>query len=405
MLREAISASNDDACLDACRYLGAEFDDAPPEVRAAVAVRSRRLPEPNLVRAAWSGLPAGVRDQIGETALLRHFYALVHQRPDQGLSLEAGNKAATAADTASVAMDHLVMDALPALYGTDVSEPAWALSDTGLALALQVGSAAEADLQTAAVEPGSRLSPREATVELHTLAFPEELAGLSPAQSAIVLHRACWRALQANAASLLARGEWEERSELSWPSEQAEDEALMDLLMVSCRDRADAEAMLSHLTWYLQAHPQHPKRAAMGEWDAALIAVRLRDFAMILERDVAAAATGAAPGAMADLIAQHRAAWSAYLAEPAARQTAWDRYWVLKDAVGEASGAVLLAPCADRAEAAAFVQHAEWVWAEFEAAGERLADGFTTEAQQMRARAGDLAWWLGEGRAVASARV
>lgn len=220
-----------------------------------------------------------------------------------------------------------------------------------------------------------------------------EAAPASPAQSVIALHRACWRALQASAESLKARGEWEWRSELSWPAEDAEDEAVMDLLMTSCRDRADAEAMLSHLMWYLQVRPQHPKRSTMSKADAALIAVRLRDLSMILGRDATEAAPAAVPGVMAGLIAGHRMAWSTYLAEPDARDTARYRYLELKGAAGESSGAVSRAPCADRAEAAAFVEHVAWYRAELEAAGDSLADGLTTEAQEMQARAGDLAAW------------
>lgn len=232
-----------------------------------------------------------------------------------------------------------------------------------------------------------------------TLGALWEAALPSPAQSVIALHRACWRALQASAESLKARGEWEWRSELMWPAEDAEDEAVMDLLMTSCRDRADAEAMLSHLMWYLQVRPQHPKRPAMSGADAALIAVRLRDLSMILGRSVAGAAPAALPGAIAVFIAEHRAAWSAYLAEFDVWEKSEDRYFALKDAAGESSEVVSRAPCADRAEAAAFVAHVAWYRAELEAAGDSLADGFTTEAQEMRARAGDLAVWIGVGAA------
>lgn len=78
------------------------------------------------------------------------------------------------------------------------------------------------------------------------------------------------------------------------------------------------------------------------------------------------------------------------------KEIGWKAHFALSGTVGGEELAVLQAPCADQREAEAFADHVRWYVAELAAAGEDLTDGFDYEAQQLRARAGDLAVLLGD---------
>lgn len=373
MLRETDFAATDAARLDdieppyaEASDLGASLAGALTEARAAAMVRSRRIPDFNGILAAWSRLPVATQDELGAQAVALAFYGWLSgdagQEPaDRWLTDGAACKCAARSDRALNLISDIAQRSLPELYGTKMRDPVWA---------------------TNAEEPAKA---------------PETLLGValaSPVQFAIALHRRAWQTLQASSAFLDATGK-SDRKRLVWPARDAEDEALTDLLMLSCRDHSDAIAMLKHLVWYLGVGHQHPKAPTPGEADGAFIAVRLRDLGIILGKEVQGAAPVPEPGAMAALIAAHRASWSAYLATPHPEATGWDAHFALTGAVDGAALAFLRSPCADRGEAAAFVEHVRWYSAELEAAGEGLTDGFDHEAQQLQARAGDLALLLG----------
>ena len=369
MLRETNLAPNDAARLDHIETtnhrpdaagLGAELADASPEVCAAAVARSRRLPAPELIYDAWRTLSSGIQDQIGAGALTHSFYTVGVGISPCALTLEASRSCEEIACQALNAVDALAKAALPALYGTDDAEPMWAQTDSPVIFPMPA-----ADLVSSS---------------------PTTLP--SPIQFAIALHHHAWHTLQASSAFLDAADK-ADRKQLSWPAEDAEDEALTDLLMLSCRDRLDAIAMLAHLRWYLGVGHQHPKRPTPADADGALIAVRLRDLGMILDQEVSEAVSAPEPGAMADLIAAHRTAWSAYMATPRPEEIGWEAHFALIGAAGAAVEAVLQAPCAGQGEAEAFADHVRWYVAELAAAGEDLTDGFDYEAQQLRARAGD----------------
>lgn len=494
MLRETTSAATDAARLDDMETahpadLGAELRDASPEIREAAVVRSRRLPEPDLMRGAWNSLPVGLQGQIGTAALTHSFYSREYQEKPFALTAETGARCEEVAYRALNAVEALAMTALPELYGTSEAEPAWALSDEplsfpdpyahlraptnmppkvraeaaarsrripGLAAILaawsrlppatqeQLGVQAVAVafygrlMDDAAQKPADRWLTDVAIercnvrsdkalnllAEIAERSMPElygtkkrdpawarldaDLAALdavweaalpSPMQFAIALHRRTWQALQASAAFLQASGKTAERMNVAWPAEDAEDEALTDLLMLSCRDRADAKTLLQHLTWYLGVRPQHPKRPALSQGDATLIALRIQGLGLILGKAAAGAAPVPEPGAMAGLIAAHRVAWSAFIAAPSREECEREDWWSLRLAADEAACAVLGGPCADRAEVAALVEHARWYAAELAAADEDRTDTLDFDAKNLAARAGDLAVYLGDSPA------
>ncbi|MGV7031258.1 hypothetical protein [Methylobacterium symbioticum] len=376
MLRETTSAANDAARLDAIETadldcpgadFGAELRGPSLEIRAAAAVRSRRIPGLDAVLEAWSRLPPATQDQLGVQAVAVAFYGwlagdALSPTDERWLTDAAASKSSVRSDKALNLLAQIAERSMPELYGTKKRDPAWA----------------RLDADTAALDA------------VWEAALP------SPVHFAIALHRRTWQALQASAAFLRAAGKAEEREDVTWPAEDAEDEALTDLLMLSCRDRADAEAIRAHLTWYLGVRPQHPKRPALSEAEGSFIAVRLRDLGMVLGAEGAGAAPVPEPGAMLGLILAHRAAWSLYSATPHAEETGWDAHFALTDVAGAGSEAVLLAPCADQAEAIVFIEHAHWYAAELEAVGEAVADCFGYESRQMLARAGDLVAYLGD---------
>jgi hypothetical protein len=379
MLREITSAASDAACLvdietplpreDRATGLWADHAELPPEVRAAAVLRSQRIPGLDAIVQAWAQLPPVTQDQIGVEALALAFYGWLSGDPcakpaDRWLTGDAAGDCDVEANRALNALHAIAGRALPELYGSGEKTPAWAHVDDSDLTPLDMGWEAE---------------------------LP------SPVQFAIALHRRAWQTLQASAAFLRAAGKVEERMAVSWPAEEVEDEALTDLLMLPCRDLADAGAMLAHLEWYRGVRHQHPKSPALGEADGALIAVRLRDLSMIAGKEVVGAAPAPEPGGVVGLIAAHRACWSAYLATPNHEATGWDAHFALTEAAGAAVTAVLRAPCADWLEATALIEHVQWYSAELEAAGEELTDGSEFESQQLRARAGDLALFLGDG--------
>lgn len=195
-------------------------------------------------------------------------------------------------------------------------------------------------------------------------------------------------------AARIASGQDEERKAYLWPAEDAEDEALTDITMLSCGSLADAKALLAHFRWYRAVRPQHPKHPEMSQGDAAIVAVRTADLALMLGAD----SVGQAPppvGGLAALREAHRTAWAPYAEAPGPEVIGWDAHDALDHAVDAAADAVLVAPCADLADGAALVEHAAWYWSALEAVGPRRADGFEYDAKQLRARAGDWAMFLG----------
>lgn len=148
MLREIDFAASDAACLydapaavavptirltatDAFEPLGVHLDGASPEERQAAIERSRRIPEPGEVRAAWHALPASVRDQIGEAALLHAFYYIVANTEGRDVVLEAANRCYEVATAALSQSMVLAEAALPELFGTHEAEAPWVLADRG----------------------------------------------------------------------------------------------------------------------------------------------------------------------------------------------------------------------------------------------------------------------------------
>lgn len=116
---------------DASAHLGRHLDDASPEERQAAIERSRRLPEPGEVRAAWHTLPATVRDQIGEAALLHAFYSIASDTDGRELVLAAAQRCFDVASAGLTETMALAEAALPDLFGTEEAEAPWAAADRG----------------------------------------------------------------------------------------------------------------------------------------------------------------------------------------------------------------------------------------------------------------------------------
>lgn len=307
---------------------------------------------------------------------------------DRCFTVEAVDAAGQRIDGEMAGLTGAVAAALPGLFGTDECEPVWFDS---LGLALQVGAAVERELW--AIGP----SPAEAALELHAAAFgPGPSALPSPILCAIALHRQTWTTLQVSHAARIASGQDEERAAHGWPAEDAEDEALTDITMLSCCSHADARALLAHFRWYRTIRPQHPKHPEMSQADAAIVAVRTADLALMLGEDSTGPASPPA-GGLSALLEAHRAAWAVYAEAPGPEVIGWDAHHALDRAVDSAADAVVNAPCGDPADGAALVEHAAWYWSALEAAGPRRADGFESDAKQLRARAGDWAMFLGDG--------
>ncbi|MCP2080839.1 UNVERIFIED_ORG: hypothetical protein J2W74_002025 [Methylorubrum zatmanii] len=359
----------------------------------AAAVRSRRIPDREAVCSAWHSLPRELQDQIGERAVVFAFDEFVCCGPpmlagDRCFTVEAVDAAGQRIDGEMAGLTGAVAAALPGLFGTDECEPAWFDS---LGLALQVGAAVECELW--AVGP----SPTEAALELHAAAFgPGPSALPSPILCAIALHRQTWTTLLVSHTARNASGQAEERGTYLWPAEDAEDEALTDLTMLSCGSLVDAKALLAHFRWYRSVRPQHPKHPEMSQGDAAIVAVRTADLALMLGEGSAGRVSPPA-GGLAALLEAHRAAWAPYAEAPGPEVIGWDARDALDQTVDAAADAVLVAPCAGLADGAALVEHAAWYWSALEAAGPRRADGFEYDAKQLRARAGDWAMFLGAG--------
>jgi hypothetical protein len=211
MLREATSASNDDARLDHDietvpddERLGAELDGAPAEVRAAAVRRSRRIPEPSTMKAAWASLPLAVRDQLGVMALTESFYSFTADADPQGLTLEAGWRCERWHCEALNGITTVASAALPELFGTPGEEPLWATQD-GIALV-----------------------------------FPAQ-SHPSPLTEAIAVHLQAER----NLAAITVRDAGDsERAE----REQAEEAAYSAVIAAPLRDRADLVAFYEHLS-------------------------------------------------------------------------------------------------------------------------------------------------------------
>ncbi len=126
-----------------------------------------------------------------------------------------------------------------------------------LALALQIGSEAEEEFKTAAVASEGRLSPRQAAIELHALAFPEEMAALTPLQRAMKVHRDALSALE-------AAGPFDGENPELVALDNAEMDAMGALLAAPYSTRADAIALVSHLRPFV-GEKKHPVLKDMGE--------------------------------------------------------------------------------------------------------------------------------------------
>jgi hypothetical protein len=111
---------------DASAHLGRHLDDASPEERQAAIERSRRLPEPGEVRAAWHTLPAAVRDQIGEAALLHAFYFIVANTKGREVVLKTAFQCEAVSSDGLTESMVLAEAALPGLFGTEEAEAPWA---------------------------------------------------------------------------------------------------------------------------------------------------------------------------------------------------------------------------------------------------------------------------------------
>lgn len=495
MLREVTPLASDDAArLDATETnhsdhhlpeVGAELQEASPEVRAAAVLRSQRLPKPEVMLDAWRSLPGSLQDQIGTAALTHSFYSRESQEDPCGLTLEAGVWAERLETQALNDVETIAKAALPELYGRDGEEPAWATSDAPLSFPnplafiptkLPPRARAEAVARARRI-PGldnilaawTRLPPdAQDRLGVQAIAFalygwltddrqrepadrwltdaavsrqqgkadralnllddiarrslPElfgtkkrdpawarvaedaeealgtlwEAAQPSPLQFAVAVHCRSWQTLQASNA-LLDAIDRPDRKKVMWPAEDAESEAEDDVMLVACRDLKDAAALLTHLRWYLEVRPQRPIRPELNPRTTDLIAARMADLSFMLGE----AGWRAGGGDLAATLAEHRRAWSTYLATPDPEVTGWDVHHALTGAVDAAVSAVLAMPCANLADGAALVSHAQWYSAELEAAGEDLTDGFTYEVQHLRARAGDWAMFLGAGSRLA----
>lgn len=297
MLRETDLAANDAARLDAIETALSEEQTSgglPPEVRAQAAIRAELVPGLAAIMQSWAKLPPAIQDQVGVQAVALAFYGWLggdgcSEPANRWLTDEAVGRCDARADRALGLINDIVGASMPELYGTGKQDPAWAQG---------AGPAAPLDMIWEAALP-------------------------SPVQFATALHRRTWQTLQARAAFLDAAGKAEEHRNVSWPAEDAEDEALTDLLMLSCRDRADAKALLQHLIWYLGVRPQHPRRP-LSQGDATLLALRLQGLGLILGQEVPGAVAAPQAGVMTGLIEVHRAAWLAFKAAPSRAEKASD---------------------------------------------------------------------------------
>ncbi|KMO27375.1 hypothetical protein VQ02_33300 [Methylobacterium variabile] len=123
---------------DASKPLGAHLDEVSEEERQAAIERSRRLPEPSAVRAAWHALPATVRDRIGEAALLHAFYFIVANTEGREVVLKAANRCEAVASAGLTESMVLAEAALPELFGTAEAEAPWARGEVASVLPVPV---------------------------------------------------------------------------------------------------------------------------------------------------------------------------------------------------------------------------------------------------------------------------
>ncbi|TXM69974.1 hypothetical protein [Methylobacterium sp. WL120] len=91
-----------------------------------------RVPGQSEARAAWLGLPVETRDRIGTLAvdhMLQMFLLgddeAAHRQPLRGYSAAEG-EAQRRADNVLDELWHLIERALPELFGTETTGPAWA---------------------------------------------------------------------------------------------------------------------------------------------------------------------------------------------------------------------------------------------------------------------------------------
>ena len=189
---------------------------------------------------------------------------------------------------------------------------------------------------------------------------------VAPIHLAIAAHRIAWEGLQASTAFFDATGQ-EHRMKLVWPAQDAEVEAMADILGTSCGSPDGAEAVVSHLQWYLA--PCSVRAAQAEPPQVRDIRARIADLLLLLGRR--------APGSSAPIraaIEAHRAAWDACRTAPGTGE-GWDEVgWSLQSAVQEASGALREVPCGNRAGAQALLQHLRGFTAELEAADPELRE-------------------------------
>ncbi len=258
MLREATSASSDDARLDLTDIesvpddanLGAELRGAPPEVRLAAVRRSRRIPEPSTMRAAWASLPLDVRDRIGVMALTESFYSFTADRDPQAVTLEAARRCGQWHCEALNGITTAASAALPELYGTHEAEPLWAQRD---------GVAVVFSAKPAPADP----TPMRLAIEAHRRAL-DKLRANSPYKGGNPDD--AWLAL-----------------------DDAESQTFDALLAAPCANPADAEALIAHLRPLVGEEQRHPILNDMGDVACGVLAQVLDVFSAVLTGDAVAA--------------------------------------------------------------------------------------------------------------------
>lgn len=257
MLREALSASSDDARLDHADdiesvpddvFLGHDLVDAPPEVRAAAVRRSRRIPEPSTMRAVWASLPLDVRDRIGVMALAHSFYSVTMAEFDgRVLNREGGRRCEQWSDEALNGAERAAVEALPGLFGTPEAEPLWALAD-GVPVVFRAER---------------HQSPMLRAIESHRHAL-DELRANSPYQGDNP--DGAWLTLSA-----------------------AEHETFKAVLAAPYAHPADAEALVAHLRPLVGEEQRHPILNDMGGVACGVLARVLDVFAGVLKGEPVAA--------------------------------------------------------------------------------------------------------------------
>lgn len=334
--------------------LAAHPVEVPPAVAAAAALRAERIPPQAAVRAAWFGLPGKVQAQIGAAAISLGFYSwlsadVAYTPGVKWLPADAVYEASANADRALAHLLNLTEHTVPALFGNDMTEPAWARAD------------------------GEGVSAP---------------AALSPVVHAIAHHRQAWDGLQAASAFLDATGR-ADRKAFMWPASDAECEALCDLLEVPCANRDDAAALLAHLRWYLTVASTHPKRGVAPGKNLAAVSARMADLRLILGD-----AAPVPPAPILEAVEANRTAWLALKAASAAGETGTDRWHDLQGTAQGTLDALTEVSCGNRKGAKALMAHALWYAAELAAADEDTVEWLEGDAKRLAARCGDLAVWL-----------